>query len=209
MVYGEFGVYPISVDIKTRMVSFWTKLLGEDLSKISTLIYHHARNTDTGNTNKWLNYTKTILTQCGLSGFWDSQTVENPIWLTKSVNQKLKDLFINEWYSGLENTSSSNAYTLFKHKFELENYLLKLPHTLRKRLCLFRTRNHRLPVERGRWLNITTSDRKCHFCNLDVGDEFHALLKQVGITRNSAASLCHGSPRLCNEYLLFRFPNLS
>ena len=32
---------------------------------------------------------------------------------------------------------------------------------------------------------------------------------QVGITRNSAASLCHGSPRLCNEYLLFRFPNLS
>ena len=75
------------------------------------------------------------------------------------------------------NTSSSNAYTLFKHKFELENYLLKLPHTLRKHLCLFRTRNHRLPVERGRWLNITTSDRKCHFCNSDVGDEFHALLK--------------------------------
>ena len=34
-------------------------------------------------------------------------------------------------------------------------------------------------------------------------------LKQVGITRNSAASLCRGSPRLCNEYLLFRFPNLS
>ena len=33
--------------------------------------------------------------------------------------------------------------------------------------------------------------------------------EQVGITRNSAASLCHGSPRLCNEYLLFRFPNLS
>ena len=32
---------------------------------------------------------------------------------------------------------------------------------------------------------------------------------QVGITRNSAASLCRGSPRLCNEYLLFRFPNLS
>ena len=177
MVYGEFGVYPISVDIKTRMVSFWTKLLGEDLSKISTLIYHHARNTDTGNTNQWLNYTKTILTQCGLSGFWDSQTVGNPIWLTKPVNQKLKDLFINEWYSGLENTSSSHAYTLFKHKFELENYLLKLPHTLRKHLCLFRTRNHRLPVERGRWLNITTSDRKCHFCNSDVGDEFHALLK--------------------------------
>ena len=99
MVYGEFGVYRLSVDIKTRMVSFWAKLLGEDLSKISTLIYRHARNTDTGNTNKWLNYTKTILTQCGLSGFLVSQTVENPIWLTKSVNQKLKDLFIKAAYS--------------------------------------------------------------------------------------------------------------
>jgi hypothetical protein len=37
----------------------------------------------------------------------------------------------------------------------------------------FSTRNHRLPVVTGRWQGIPSSERKCSFCNDDVGDEFH------------------------------------
>ena len=64
-------------------------------------------------------------------------------------------------------------------------------------------------VKSNSYFTVYTKLNVLKFCftlvviSLQCGDE------QVGITRNSAASLCRGSPRLCNEYLLFRFPNLS
>ena len=44
----------------------------------------------------------------------------------------------------------------------------------------FRTGDHHLPVEAGRWNNIEYSQRKCTLCNLnDIGDEMHMLLIPV------------------------------
>ena len=40
----------------------------------------------------------------------------------------------------------------------------------------FRTRNHRFPVELGRWYGKPLNERICHFCNSDLGDEYHYLL---------------------------------
>ena len=40
---------------------------------------------------------------------------------------------------------------------------------------IFRTRNHRLPIEVGRWSGIQINQRLCSFCN-ELGDEFHYLM---------------------------------
>ena len=77
--------------------------------------------------------------------------------------------------TSLEITSSSNFYKLFKIKFERSAYISRLPTSLCKNLIRFCTRNHRLPVEQGRWHGIPVSDRKCYLCNKDMGDEFHYL----------------------------------
>ena len=43
-------------------------------------------------------------------------------------------------------------------------------------LIKFRTSNHRLPIETGRWENVPFDDRKCQLCHKDeLGDEFHYL----------------------------------
>ena len=42
-------------------------------------------------------------------------------------------------------------------------------------LCKFRSGNHRLPIEIGRWENIPINERICNLCNKDIGDEFHYL----------------------------------
>ena len=45
-------------------------------------------------------------------------------------------------------------------------------------LCKFRTCNHRLPIEIGRWQNVDRSDRICHICQTtEIGDEFHYILQ--------------------------------
>ena len=75
----------------------------------------------------------------------------NSKWLVKAVNQKLKDIFIQTWISKLDIESESNIYHLFKSYFEISKYVSILPTHLCKVVMAFRTRNHRLPVETGRW----------------------------------------------------------
>lgn len=45
-----------------------------------------------------------------------------------------------------------------------------------KRFLAFRTRNHRLPVETGRWKGVALQERICLFGCQDIGDEFHYVL---------------------------------
>ena len=39
MVYGELGRYPLEIDIKVRMISYWSKLIQGKQSKLSTIAY--------------------------------------------------------------------------------------------------------------------------------------------------------------------------
>ena len=40
MVYGESGLYPLKIDIQTRIVSFWTNLLDFNSGKLSSMTYN-------------------------------------------------------------------------------------------------------------------------------------------------------------------------
>ena len=45
-------------------------------------------------------------------------------------------------------------------------------------LCRFRTTNHRLPIEAGRWQNLPREDRLCPLYNENIiGDEYHHIMR--------------------------------
>ena len=45
-------------------------------------------------------------------------------------------------------------------------------------LAKFRTMNHKLPIEKGRWDNIERNQRTFNLCNREaLGDEYHFLLE--------------------------------
>ena len=70
------------------------------------------------------------------------------------------------------------TYRLFKDSFMPEPYLEILDAKNAIILCKFRTTNHRLPIELGRWQNIERSNRICLLCDTnDIGDEFHYILQ--------------------------------
>ena len=59
-----------------------------------------------------------------------------------------------------------------------EKYLTILPESKYLSFLKFRTANHKLPIEVGRWTNTDISDRKFPKCDAnDLGDEFHYLLQ--------------------------------
>ena len=57
-------------------------------------------------------------------------------------------------------------------------YIINLDGSLLYTMVRFRTANHKLPIETGRWNNIDLPERKCELCNKnDLGDEYHYLLR--------------------------------
>ena len=94
----------------------------------------------------------------------------------KACSEKLKDVFIEDWFALLEISSSSNIYRIFHTKFEQSLYLSIIPSYYCKRFLSSRTRNHRLPVEVGRWRSIPLQERLCTYCTDHIGDEFHFVL---------------------------------
>ena len=117
-----------------------------------------------------------MLCLSGYSGVWYSQKCVNSKWLIKSTAQKFRDLYIQKWRSIIEQTTATNMYKYIKTDFTRSRYIDILPFHLCKSFMAFRTRNHRLPVETGRWQNIPVNERCCNRCN-KLGDEYHFLLE--------------------------------
>ena len=170
---------PLKIDIQCRIISFWSKLVSpvsnnllSKLYAISLSHYHNHRN----GTFKRLENVRSILISCCFSVIWDNQSFPNRNWLVKLTRQKLTDLFLNEWKSQVESSSSCYICRLFKQTFGFEKYLINTSAKFRKYLIKFRTRNHRFPIETGRWRRIPWENRKFHLCLSDIGDEFHYLL---------------------------------
>jgi hypothetical protein len=55
-------------------------------------------------------------------------------------------------------------YRIFKTDFKFEEYFNILDEQNSLLLCKFRTTNHKLPIEKGRWSNIPRENRYCELC---------------------------------------------
>lgn len=177
MLYGELGRYPIELTIKTRMIKFWGKLLSGSGSKISRICYENMFNYMRN--NKWLNRIKGILDATGNTYIWENQHAINLKHVHKMVKRSLLDQFLQNWSAQLDISSKGTNYRIFKVDIKLEPYLTILPENKRLVLFHFRTGNHRMPIETGRWRDrhVPYAERKCTLCNMnELGDEFHYLL---------------------------------
>ena len=180
MIYGELGRFPLDIYIKTRMVSFWTKLVEGKTSKLSTIVYKLCYHLNLVNSMNlpWITSIQNVLDMCGLSYVWNTQTFINKDWIVKAVKLSLKDQFRQNWHSEIENSPKALCYRLYKQNVELENYFDILEPKDIIEICKFRTTNHKLPIENGRWQNIERQNRKCTLCNAnEIGDEFHYIMK--------------------------------
>ena len=88
----------------------------------------------------------------------------------------MKDQYVQNWNSFVEKSSSSLNYRIFKDNFEMDPYFLILSNYKYRIFTVFRARNHRLPVETGRWSSIPLSERICRLCNNGIVDEYHNIL---------------------------------
>ena len=162
------------------MISFWTKILTCTENKIVCVLYDFLRmqHFKEGISNSWINCIHKILSLCGVSNIWQEQNSLDKNFTIAIVRQRLNDQFIQKWESDINNSSKGQIYRIFKSHFGREKYLEILPAKLRKTYIKFRTSNHRLPIETGRWTNVPLCQRFCTLCNSgQIADEFHYILE--------------------------------
>ena len=177
MVYGELGRFPLDINIKTRMVTFWHKLCTNTDDRYSSSVYKllYSLHCQDINVGKWLLNVKQILDHSGLSHIWISQCKDvSSEWLKSTLKRRLSDQFVQTWSADVFSKSKCCNYRMFKSEFGLENYLLRLPAKWRKLFTKFRCRNSKLPIVSGIFVNTPKEERLCTLCNCgDIGDEFH------------------------------------
>ena len=176
MIYSELGIFPITVEIRHRAVSYLCKIITDSTNetigtqKLSTYVYSLIYNMHQNDKLKsqWLNNINNLLCNLGSSGMWESQTVVKANWLFATLKRKLQDQYIQEW-SILSNTASSGInYRLIRTNFECSRYFKLLPDNLSQKMSAFRTRNHRLPVEVGRWVGTPFRIRIVYWWNAEM-----------------------------------------
>ncbi len=79
MVYRELGKYPVNIHIKSRMLSYWLRVINGKRDKIGYKMYQYLLKLHDENTLKspWLKYVKSLLDNSGMSGIWQEQNRSN------------------------------------------------------------------------------------------------------------------------------------
>ena len=109
----------------------------------------------------------------------DSSTkMSIPCFYFVPVSRKIKDNFIQNWFTDIENLSKLHCYRSFKTCFEFENYLnCVINDKQRIELTRLRCSSHQLLIEERRFSSIPRENRICKLCNLnEIEDEFHFVL---------------------------------
>ena len=161
IVYGETGTYPLNIDIKVKVLCYWIRPITGRREKLANVSYQCLFHLDAAHlyTSPWLKEVKCTLNNFGLSDVWLQQEVFNPVWLRKTIEQRLRDQWITQWYSNISLKSVYMTHVTFKNCYGMEEYLTKLRTKLRIVLGKLRTNNNRLPVIAGRYQNVPREER--------------------------------------------------
>ena len=98
VIYGlqGIGIFQLVIEIKSRIISFWTKLVkGMENHKLSSIIYEVLNSLHRRDKCKaiWIETVKEILESNGYSNIYMSPKIANANWIILSLKRRLKDSY--------------------------------------------------------------------------------------------------------------------
>lgn len=202
-LYGELGRYPMYIDVVLSMLKYWTRLknnkTGDNL--LSHALYENLKMVKS-NQNCWLSSIQNILKKFNfykLTDFDSEQpnSMQFKICNIKKIVKSMKIDFESNWHKKLQYSEKLRSYRKFKNTFKFEKYLTLINNENdRFNMSRYRTSNHRLQIELGRYTKPTTliEDRKCKNCSSgEIEDEKHILMScdKFSTLRKTYIDICY------------------
>ena len=105
----------------------------------------------------WASHVKSVLETHGFNHIWQEQlNMRIPFELIK---QRITDMFLQKWYSEINNSPRLQSYCFFKHNYNTEIYVSCIKESkYRIALARFRTSSHNLSIEKDRHIHLTKTN---------------------------------------------------
>lgn len=173
-VYGELGRFPLFVVRQIRIIKYWYKICKTP----DTLLFrlYNMKNDQGKFINSWTLNVHRLLENIGFNFLIDNNTLS--LSDINCVVQRIYDIYVQNWFSELDDSNKLASYRHYKKSFELEKYISCVTNSkLDLALTRFRCSAHRLLIEEGRYRNIPRDHRTCTHCNMNlIENEYHFLL---------------------------------
>ena len=172
MLLCETGRLPLSVNIKTKTVQFWARLLNQNgnKSKLSYQVYQLLIALDRKEvyTSPWIKFMKSILNDSGFSYLWDNQVAPNKVFIKSYISKSFSDQTVQNTLVKMNENSKCVNYRVFKHEISREAYIDTNNAYIIRTWADFRL---------GKMSYKMGTLGKCKLCNEASHDEFHILLE--------------------------------
>ena len=183
-VYGELGIFPLIIERKIRVIKYWLKIIRREREELDNVfarkIYEELMHLSEMKPNvvTWVTLVKDLLNKCGMGNYWFEQFVGDERYFIAVFKERLQDIFLQEWYGELSQTSDLRLYKHIKISFKYESYLNECSRALRVAATKVRLSSHTFCIETGRWAREKQdpAERKCTLCNI-IEDEYHCLVE--------------------------------
>ena len=123
--------------------------------------------------------------------------IDNIVLKTKKEIRKIcTESFDSFWETKIKESTKAITFYKFKTSIILEPYL-NMNLNPKHKICIsrFRLSNHTLMIEKGRHTNIDRNNRVCYFCENEIEDEVHFLIRCPLYTkeRNFITGICEST----------------
>jgi hypothetical protein len=182
-VRGEFGAYPLCIDIIVNSINFWQHLHDTD----NKLLISARKTSEELHKNNKSSWHKHMHEMCHSIGRRVSVSFIPDKFFRNAVKTTLRHRYNDFWKLVLNKSSTQvgklSTYRQVKTNFTCEDYISVVKNTNHRRaLTALRISSHQLRIERGRYNRPVTPRnlRICQHCESDeIEDESHFLLSCI------------------------------
>ena len=180
---AELGRFPIASFIKIQVMLYFARIQSSDINPLVKEALTVNKYLHECNIFSWYTFSTAICKEFE----YDSYEGETQNRMFKKIKIPLKKKFkkmMEEGYSNqilrklstFNDQSKLHLYSQLKTEIKMEDYLILEKNAInRARLTKFRTSDHSLEIELGRYKNIPREQRLCKFCQV-LDDESHFFL---------------------------------
>ena len=180
-IYGILGRFPLYIIRQIRIIKYWLKIVTGRKSLYVSNIYQNSISCNNFERKpSWARSVKRLLYSSGFGEVWLAQGVADESLFVQLFQNRLHDMYKQDWHSRLENSNRARFYRsldlTFSHSLFLKSIECK-PH--RQALTKLIVSSHHLNIESGRWKRPKTPSnmRFCSACAGKIEDEYHLLLE--------------------------------
>ena len=122
-VYGEFGLFPLILERKLRIIKYWFKILNSSNDSFIKKMYNDLLVLSERFPDQitWVTLLRDMLFNYGFAYVWYDQCVFNETSFLRMFEQRMKDTYIQEWNSKVRCTSDYRLYKKIKFTFNFDS----------------------------------------------------------------------------------------